>query len=318
MSSLFDVDQTTVTSEEFRVMQDRSNDMADEAKNFCETLWRRYERYADNHFLNEIKLENKFHDRFWEMHLGNVLLEKGFEIFSKDNGPDFRIQINEENDVWIEAITSSDGEEGRVDSVTSLQVSREASLVSEDKVVLRLRNAIESKSEKIKKYLDDGVVSNNEPIVIAINTAKINSIINYEDLIRYAQMSCFGVTSEYILNLKNGKFSQVYTSDITKSSGSSVPVNIFLNQNYSHISGILLSRASINHYDRRLGEDYVLVLNPYARNKLPVKAYEVAHTVLVHSFDSFVKKQKPRKKTFRFKNHSRRFEKLKKNGYCFL
>ena len=107
MSDLFD-NFENITSSEFKIMLDNTNEMAQESKSFCEKLWEKFEPYADGHFLSEIKSDEKFQDRFWEMHLGNVLLEKGFNISSKNKGPDFKIDLNGQI-IWIEAITASNG-----------------------------------------------------------------------------------------------------------------------------------------------------------------------------------------------------------------
>ena len=37
---------------------------------------------------------------------------------------------------------------------------------------------------------------------------------------------------------------------------------------YEHISAVLLSKAKLSHYDRDLGNDFVLVVNPNAKNPI--------------------------------------------------
>ena len=151
MSDLFD-NCENITSSEFKIMLDNTNEMAQESKSFCEKLWEKFEPYADGHFLSEIKSDEKFQDRFWEMHLGNVLLEKGFNISSKNKGPDFKIDLNGQI-IWIEAITASNGKKNKEDSLKKRILDENFHVINEEKVSLRLTNAISIKNQKIKNYL---------------------------------------------------------------------------------------------------------------------------------------------------------------------
>ena len=303
MSNLFDgIDEKTITSLEFKAMYRNDSEMALKARAYIEELWIKYEHFSDTHFLQEIKLDNKFQDRFWEIHLGNVLLKKGFDISSENKGPDFKVDLGEDKSIWIEAVTASNGEEGKADSLAPLTEGG-AIRVDENAIILRLRNAIESKSVKIEKYLDKKYIEENEPVIIAINVSKIDVIRGDEALIDYAQKSCFGVTSTYTFDV-GGKFLyQHSTENIQKHNGSPISVDIFLNKNYKHISAILLSKTHISKYDEEIGEDYVLVLNPYAQNELPEELYDVTNKILFYD-----RKKNLKRKQFRFKNKSRRFE----------
>ncbi len=49
-----------------------------ERREIFDKLWSNYKSYADSHFLSQIK--TNFHQRSWEMYVGNVLLEKGLNI----------------------------------------------------------------------------------------------------------------------------------------------------------------------------------------------------------------------------------------------
>jgi hypothetical protein len=45
-----------------------------ERREKLDKLWIKYEPYADKHFLDQVR--TNFHQRSWEMYVGNVLLEK--------------------------------------------------------------------------------------------------------------------------------------------------------------------------------------------------------------------------------------------------
>ena len=286
MSSLFENNQN-ISSKKFKVMYDKENSMAIEARKFCERLWISYERYADTHFLNEIRLDGKFEDRFWEMHLGNVLIEKGFTISSADKGPDFKIDLDGQT-VWIEAITASNGQLNLPDSLSPFPETTEAVLIDDNKVALRLRNAIESKSKKIEEYLQKKIINDDEPIIIAINTSKIDVILA-QKFIDYADMVFFGKSFSY-LETKDGTFQQVTKPKIYKTNGGEVSVDVFLNSDYSHISGVLLSKSNFSHYDQViLNSDYVLIINPNTQNKISSNLFKISNKMLLHKSDILFK-----------------------------
>ena len=274
-----------ITSSEFKAMSREKNQMSKHAREFCEGLWHVYEPYADSHFHSEIRLDGKFQDRFWEMHLGNVLLEKNLRVSSKDYGPDFLVEIENEK-LWVEAITASNGELDKPDSLHELEQSETAVYVDDRKVVLRLRSAIESKSRKINKYLKDAVIDEADSVIIAVNTGKIDSLLAVEFL-GYAAMACFGKDISLLRMRKEETFENVEIVSVQKSSGSDVPVNIFLSDDYRHISGVLFSKARFSNYDQQpLNADYLLVCNPRAQNRLHPDSFKLAEKLLVHPSDT--------------------------------
>jgi len=286
MINLFD--NSKDSNKEFKVMSDINNEMGQEAKDFLLKLWKNYESYADKHFLSEIKSNGKFEDRFWEMHLGNVLLEKGYTISSENEGPDFKIKLDNQI-VWIEAVTSSNGQSDKQDSLISLDDSEDAFHICDDKIALRLRAAIEEKSKKIKKYLEKETITESEPIIIAINTSKINVILANE-FIEYSEMIFFAKSINSFIKNKEDKIVPLKKDIITKNNGSTVSSNIFLDNKYEHISAVLFSKCNYTDYNKKeLNNDYLLVCNPFAKNKLPKEILDISKKVLFHKSDELIK-----------------------------
>jgi hypothetical protein len=274
-----------ITSSEFNTICNPKNEMSKKARDFCEKLWTIYQPFADRHFLNEIRLDGKFQERFWEMYLGNALIEIGFIVSSLDKGPDFKV-TTEGRVLWIEAICASNGAEGNPNSLVPL-FDQDATLISDEKIVLRLRSAIEEKSKKIIKYLSESTINESEPVIIAINTGKIDTILA-EEFLDYLNMSCFGKDCSQVQRDKNGKYQNVAIQSVKKTAGGEVSVNIFTAGEYAHISAVLISKALYSHYDQSLGNDFVLVLNPYTKNKLPFEILQLARKILIHHDDSLL------------------------------
>ena len=89
-----------------------------ERKEKFEKLWQNFKPYADNHFLTEIK--TNFHQRSWEMYVGNVLLEKKLSIESKNEGPDFIVNDN----IYIECVAPTKGDPAKPDSVPEMFLAK--------------------------------------------------------------------------------------------------------------------------------------------------------------------------------------------------
>ena len=287
MSDLFD-NCENITSSEFKIMLDTTNEMAQEAKAFCVRLWENYKPYADDQFLSAIKSDGKFQDRFWEMHLGNALLEKGFNVSSENKGPDFKIDLNGQI-VWIEAITATNGELKNPDRIIPLDNSEDTTSVNDDQIALRLRYSVESKSDKIKKYLEKNTINENEPIVVAINTSKID-VVFADEFIDYANMIFFAKSINSFFKNENGEIIPIKSNYVKRTKGFCVPTNIFLDNRYEHISAVLFSKSSYSKCNQKeLNDDYLLVCNPFAKNKLPKEIFTIAKKVLFHESDDLIK-----------------------------
>lgn len=139
---------------------------------YVESLWERFEPLADPHFHDQATRD--FHRRFWEMHLACQLLDHGFHVESNAHGPDIRVDRNGTPPIWIEAVAPSRGTGD--DAVPEVRWDGKAVRVPDDEVVLRIRSAIEAKYSRRLSYVDEGVIGDDEPYVVAVNGAASHSI----------------------------------------------------------------------------------------------------------------------------------------------
>jgi hypothetical protein len=216
-----------------------------------EELWLEFKDYADRGF------EQQFRDavvsRFWEMYLGALLLKQNKKLIPKkllrqewkpipkekkkneDYGPDFCINANDGEKIWIEATAA--------DKVVEKK---------EEEIILKIRSRIKAKYNggngeigKYKKYRADGLIEESEPYIIAINGSNLDSPespypIEPPKIIR----AVFGVGVPYvymgsnIFNFENRKKIE------TKKKGSPVGTDIFFDKEYAGISAIIYSEIS--------------------------------------------------------------------------
>jgi hypothetical protein len=228
---------------------------------FCESLWKRYQPYADNHFLDEIRIQ--FHQRFWEMYLAVTFLDRGYELHRhKDGGPEFGIDIGDRR-YWLEAIAPNPGE--GPDAVPQLEYNVPAgSIVPQKQIILRLMNALAAKRTKWKKDLDGGLVSERDGFVIAMNG-------------RAMRWAGFGAEMPYIVKGIYGFGNLAVTFDrrtlevvdtkhlhrptIAKASGSGVSAQPFAARECPEVSATLYSNVDAVNLPGVLGADFMMLHN---------------------------------------------------------
>ena len=254
----------TAEDNEYNVIRDEPRFSQD--KEFIEEMWSQYQPYADRHFLSESR--KNFKQRIWEIYLTCSLIAKGFSITSDDKGPDIRIS-KEEVDIWIEAVAPKAGKGN--DVVTKLQ-DRTTRRVPDDQIKLRYRSAIEEKyNNKYQKYLLNKIVKPNDCYIIAINGSAIPSARRESEIPRIIRSVLpFGNESLIINVEKHEVVDRLYQhqDQVKKVAGSSVSTNIFLNNQYDGISAVLYSCVDVPIRPQEFGDDFVLLHNPLAKNKL--------------------------------------------------
>src|SRR3989338_437414 len=170
-------------------------------------LWIKYKPYTDKHFLNQI--QTNFHQRSWEMYIGNVLLEKGLIMQSKNEGPDFVI----DKTAYVECVAPTKGDPAKPDSVPEMFV------------------------------------------------ATTPEEIRIPDVLK----ALFGFQFMQI-NIKTGATNFSHRDKVEKSNKEPVPVNYFVNKDFSFVSGVIFSDKTVLNHPEKIGEDCVFVNNPFADN----------------------------------------------------
>jgi hypothetical protein len=244
----------------------------------CERLWAIYQPFAEPQFLAEFPV--RFHQRWFEMYLTATLIELGADVqHTTPPGPDVLVYVGGRR-VWIEAVCATGGEPGLPDSV----VQEPCGHVPWDKIALRIRNSIEEKRNKYVKYLEQGIVSPGEPLLIALNIEQV-PYASF-DSPSYVFRALYGVGNQVIhLELpKGGPPKAVGTSNeqlltINKlSSGAPVGTQPFIDASMSTIAGVIVSGHNSGSATHR-PPDFTLYPNltaatPWVAGALPVKEWQ--------------------------------------------
>ncbi len=238
-----------------------------ERKQLFDSLYSQYAPYADSHFLPEVKLH--FHQRTWEMYLACVLLKYGFKITSNDEGPDIQITTRNNKKVWIECVASEKGEgDDRVP--VFLYGTALAQPMPEREILLRLSNSLKSKFEKCQDYLSKNTVGQDDIFVIAVNRGALDDINDKCPLILKCLFSIGDLN--WFERVEDGKAEEPYyarRAEVDKKSGEAVSMNFFEDPQHAGISAVIYSQELVLNHPDKLGDDCILVHNPFANNPLP-------------------------------------------------
>lgn len=240
------------------------------ARNFTERLWSIYRNYADPHFLTEIRRD--FTARFWEMYLSCAFLEKapkyGYSLTCPKPGPDICLELKG-NRIWIEAVTATNGEPGRPDTLVE---PKNGGRIPEERIVLRYTTAIRDKYVKYFRYLRTGIVDRNDAYVIAVN----ESSLAYRwaraeiDLPRFLK-AVYPIGELEMLIERNRNDRKIVGAQnrprffISKANKSEVPVQTFIDRRWRGLSAVLCSDVDVSWSRMPLGDDLEIAYNPLAR-----------------------------------------------------
>lgn len=242
-------------------------------KEWMEILWQQYEQYADPHFVEDFR--RQFSQRAWELYLGGTLLNRGFKLGQHNRmGPDFDLRDENNNRLtWIEAIAPEHGTgDDRVpDTKHGVVVS-----VPEEEMLLRIANALTKKYQKYQLEVTKGVVKKHESYVIAVNRSNAGDVDPELPLILKAVFGIGHQTLRINVDGVRQEDPEVFWSGrptINKRSGKDVQMLFFQNPLYSGISAVIYCIDNIlnsPNMPEEMGENFVIVHNPLAKNPLPV------------------------------------------------
>jgi hypothetical protein len=234
-----------------------------------EELWEDFAPFADKQFLDEI--ETNLKSRFWEMYLGCSFLYNDFNLELPDHkgGPDLKINYKNTN-LWVEAVTPQKGVgEDKIEKPAEMEWTK----VPTDKMVLRIQNSIKNKKEQYFNWLENEIINKDEPFILAVNASEIpnaRQVTNMPLILR--AISQFG---DQYFTFSKENFEIIdqgyhFEDSVSKSSGTVINKNVIENEEYNFISGFLYSCADPLNRPENMGDDYILIHNPIAINKLPI------------------------------------------------
>lgn len=231
-----------------------------ERRAYFDQLWIKYRAYADEHFLKQVKI--MFHNRTWEMYIGNVLLESKVSFASGNKGADFIVK----NNIHLECVACTLGK-----NIPQLKITKKGGSfdVPNKPLETRITTTLDTKKKQYYEWLQKGTIKDTNPYVLAINT-KFRGYADYPNIPRLIKV-LFGVGDLTLSFSQDGKKSDAffkYEETLQNRNSASVRKHIFNDPDYSFISAVIFSQIDVlNTSDKKIGQDLQIVYNPAAKNK---------------------------------------------------
>jgi hypothetical protein len=239
-------------------------------------MWNLFHNFADAQFINEFATTS-FNQRYWEMYLGATLLKTGYSLNKAKHGPDLCVKLPE-NNVWIEAVCPTIGQGQSPDQVPRLVPNEEGGgfqKAPSDQIILRLLGCISDKSKIHQRYLNKGIVRQQDPFLIAVSGCDIDHWLSHPSSHEYLLRTLFPL-GEPVMHFDKQNFQPAghgfqYSNGLRKRSSDKIlPKAFFYSSNSEDVSAVLWSSRRPGHlHDTNWGSDFVLIHNPRADSKLP-------------------------------------------------
>lgn len=159
----------------------------------------------------------------------------------------------------MEVTATKNGEEENLNSIPKTPAPGTVGSQPKDQMVLRITNAFSSKAKKIKFYIEEGIIKDDQPVILCISGGWIGA---------YYRWHVRGEILEALLSKE---------PIIKKGTKTPVETDYFTNSKYSHISAVIFSDANITDYDDKnltkdylkvIGDEFSIIHNPLAKNPL--------------------------------------------------
>ena len=259
MKSLFD---STISAPDKNYLALRDEPIHSRLRAYCEELWEKFSPFADSSFPD--KFACQLHVRFFEMYLGNQILELGFSLLPRNTkmGPDLHFMFGNMH-VWIEATAPDEGT--GEDAVPDIFSYPSIEPFPDDKIILRFTNAISEKNKRLAEYVKKEIVDLDDAYIIAINGGSIG-MEKYDAAPIPAIVKAVYPVGEHTVTIDTQKLVKVnehykYRNEVIKKNQSPVSTRVFLDPNYSGISGVLYSDAALWDLPKQTGSEFLYIHN---------------------------------------------------------
>ena len=137
-------------------------------------------------------------------------------------------------------------------------------------MLLRLSNSLKKKFEKYQDYLIKNTVGQDDIFIVAVNRGDLGRYDATCPLILKYLFSLGDLT--WFERVEDGRAEEPYYArreELHKKSGEAVPMNFFEDLQHAGISAVIYSQEEVRNHPDKLGDDCILVHNPFAKNHLP-------------------------------------------------
>lgn len=274
MSNLFDVDGTNLDLG-FENLKAAELPIEQQLHTLLQEMWARYEPYADADFRQGFARD--VDGRFWEMYLGCTLLEAGRSLLpaverQREGGQPDLCVVKDGRRIWIEAITPDAGAPGPDQIVRPVPINEGGGLVAAPirQAQLRTSGAFWTKAQKIRRYIEQGVIAPDDTRIIAISASRFGVYVA-EWPLPLIMTTSFPIGDAYItIDRETGDLLEegFHAAPLIHRERNPIPRTALLDKRFADISGVIWSRVALGNLSRQV-RPITYVHNPLAHIQLP-------------------------------------------------
>jgi type I restriction enzyme S subunit len=243
-----------------------------EGRAFTESLWQRYQGFADPHFREDARAH--FIERFWEMYLAVAFLDRGLEVSpGSGRGPEFYFMSGKTR-VWVEAVAPGPG--AGIDRVPEIELGVGCEVPTE-KLLLRFANALAEKRARYESALAAAIISAEDGYVLAINSRRIPHAPYYYTLPYFVQalLPIGDLTLMFNRDLGNVEDAFYKTREtVAKANRAPVSMRPFLDPEFAFVSAVLHSVVECVSRPQEIGGDFAVLHNPGALHPIHPSVFD--------------------------------------------
>jgi hypothetical protein len=191
-----------------------------------------------------------------EILVSDRLLRDGFKLSSAQKGPDFKAEKDDET-IWFEVITPTP-DTGLLDILadkkTRLSPTTENNANINHQLLLKMTGAVKEKYEKIESYICDGIIKDNDRVIIVVNDSLLSPLdvymvgVNYEIAkgnsgLPLVVEALLGIGNSLWVGPDERRNYQIIRSErntVLNHNNAPISTNYFLNDHYKDLSGVFI------------------------------------------------------------------------------
>jgi hypothetical protein len=275
MSDLFDVDGANLDLA-FENLKAAEFTVGQQLHDTLQEMWTRYEPYADPDFRQGFARD--VDGRFWEMYQGCALLDAGRTLLpvadrQREGGQPDLCVLEGNRRIWIEDITPDGGAPGPDQFVRPVPINEGGGLIAAPirQAQLRTSGAFWTKARKVSRYIEQGVIVQEDVRIIAISASRFGIYVP-EYPFPLIMTTLFPIGDAFLtINRDTGDVIEegFYTDSLIQRERNPIPRTAFLDERFANISGVIWSRVGLGNLSRQ-ARPITYVHNPLAQTSLPM------------------------------------------------
>lgn len=267
----------TIIDQAYKI--NRESKYRSDIRETLEAMWKEYSAYCPDTDFREDAAKH-FQASAWQMEV-TLFFKKWFALNPTNSaGPDIRLLLEKDKEVLVEAVSARPG--NGPDAVQE-PITGHVYHPDDEGIIIRLRNALDSKIKQHTRWLQAGLVKREQPFIIAVTAGEISTAIDFMGLshMEHAVFPLDNGAWHVPIQKADGKsaesveFKYGFRGSVKKKNGSPITTDVFVTKDAERISAVLYNPHHFVNSIRTAGRAFRLIHNPNALNPIPRGIFQV-------------------------------------------